>query len=270
MLAYIALFHFVRQQVGFMALYRAVSGQRQPAKLVPDDAAVYLATLYPVFYWHATDDRAFSWFVAGDFFSLPAVFGAIPGLEGIASTLYFGVLALWTAEEVRLGRRAARVPWGKVLWLWTTAGTWYLGIVHFNSDLAFSLTNVVAHGLPYVALVFFYVHKKKDLAAPAKEPAGRPGLPVAAHLAIMGGLILVLAFGEEYLWDMLLYREHGALFEALFAYPVRAFEHPAARAAAIALLSVPQTTHYVVDGFIWKRSPQNPYVPRVLGTAPAR
>ena len=125
LLAYVALFHFIRQQFGFMALYRAVSGRRQPAKFFSDTAVIYLATLYPVLYWHATDDRAFSWFVEGDFIRLPAFFDAVPWLETACTALYAAVLLGWTAEEWRQG--AGAVAWGKILWLWTTAGTWYLG-----------------------------------------------------------------------------------------------------------------------------------------------
>ena len=126
----------------------------------------------------------------------------------------------------------------------------------------------MAHGLPYVALVYFYVEKKNGLPE-RRRPAPFRRRPILAHLAAMSALILLLAFGEEYLWDMLLYREHGGLFESLFAYPLQALEHPGARAAALALLSVPQATHYVLDGFIWKGSAKNPYVRRVLGRRPA-
>ncbi len=73
-----------------------------------------------------------------------------------------------------------------------------------------------------------------------------------------------IPFGEEYLWDMLLFREKGALFAAAFAYPVEVLRAPAAQALALALLSLPQVTHYIVDGFIWKNSERNPGMKALL------
>lgn len=265
-LAYLALFHFVKQQYGFFALYQARFGFRPPRKFFDDRKIIYLATLYPVAYWHLADERAFAWFVGGDFFSLASLDGT-GLLASAANALYWLIIAAWCTEEIALCRRhAVQVPIGKILWLLTTAGTWYLGIVHFNSDLVFSLTNVIAHGVPYLALVFFYVEKKKGLKAPRRLPA----LRLAGHLSLMLAIVLLLAFGEEYLWDMLLYRERGGLFEALFAYPVRAFESPLGQAVALAVLSVPQVTHYILDGFIWKNNAKNPYLRQVFaGDAPA-
>ena len=52
-LAYVALFHFVRQQVGWVAVYRARGGKTSTLDRALDEAAVYSATLYPVLHWHA-------------------------------------------------------------------------------------------------------------------------------------------------------------------------------------------------------------------------
>jgi hypothetical protein len=148
-----------------------------------------------------------------------------------------------------------------MLWLLSTAGTWYLGIVHFNSDLVFSLTNVIAHGVPYIALVFFYVQRKHRIKA-CSNPLSR--FQAGANVAFMLGVILLLAFGEEYLWDLFLYQERSPLFEALFSYPIRVLQSPDAQAIALAALSVPQVTHYVLDGFIWKNNEKNPYLRQVF------
>ena len=70
-LAYLAVFHFVRQQYGWVALYRARVGERGRAGWWIDAAAVYMATLYPLVYWHAHLPRRFWWFLPGDFAALP-------------------------------------------------------------------------------------------------------------------------------------------------------------------------------------------------------
>ena len=267
-LAYLAVYHFVRQQYGFFALYRARSGHKLPHRFIPDSWAIYLATLYPVVYWHLNDDRSFAWFVSGDFFPVQSLAGsgeALPLLLGIANVLYWGIIAGWCAEEIHLSRRhGAPLPIGRILWLLSTAGTWYLGIIHFNSDLVFSLTNVIAHGVPYLALVFVYVERKAKIVDPPHTPSRSP-LGVGYNVLFMLAVVLLLAFGEEYLWDLFLYQERGTLFEQLFAYPMGVLESSFGKATALALLSVPQVTHYVIDGFIWKTNEKNPYLRRVLG-----
>ena len=120
-------------------------------------------------------------------------------------------------------RHGVEVPIGKVLWLLTTAGNLYLGIVHFNSDIVFSLTKVIAHGVPYLAPIFFYAEKKKVVKAPERPVAS---WRLGGHLILMLGTVSLLAFGEDYLWDMFLYREHGGLFEGLFACPFRVLQTP--------------------------------------------
>ena len=66
LLAYVAVWHFVRQQVGWMTLY----GRRAKSSLGVlrlDALAMYAATLGPVVWWHANLPRSFWWFRDGDF-----------------------------------------------------------------------------------------------------------------------------------------------------------------------------------------------------------
>ncbi len=266
-LAYLALFHFIKQQYGFLALYAARFGWRPKVQWLKDKWVVYLATLYPVVYWHLNSNLNFNWFVAGDFFSLPSLMGLTveqwQQVSGpwfvVANVLYWCVIAAWGAETVWRHRRSHQPPpIGKLLWVGSTAMNWYMGIVWFNSDLVFTLTNVVAHGLPYMALVFHYVEGKK-----AKATGWQPYRKVAGHVAWMVTAVLLLAFGEELLWDVLLNHEKQAFFGQLISYPAQALANPWWQALVLALLSLPQVTHYVLDGFIW-RVKSNPHVKTVL------
>ena len=47
-LAYLAVFHFIRQQYGWVMLYRVRGGERGRAGRWLDGATVYAATLYPL------------------------------------------------------------------------------------------------------------------------------------------------------------------------------------------------------------------------------
>jgi hypothetical protein len=275
MMEYMALFHFIKQQYGFFALYSAKLGAHRPKrkKFLQDKQIIYFSMLYPVLYWHLNSDTFFGWFSDGDFFYLGVIFDwlGVRGQTDIlytgASVIYWGVMAAWLLEEVWTHRREhLTLPKGKILWLLTTGINWYLGIVYFASELVFSMTNMVAHGIPYLVLIFFYVERKKRLL-----PDGIQSVPsvfntrkLALNISVMFGVVLLISAVEEYFWDMFINRNKGEVFENILAYPTQPLDDMGVlTACVIAVLSLPQLTHYVLDGFIWK-APTNPYVKRVL------
>lgn len=231
-LAYLAIFHFVRQQYGWVALYRARAGERGAAGKAIDTAAIYAATLYPLLYWHTHLPRRFSWFVAGDVVALPAWLCTL-GLFAWASALgaYF-VRAAW------LFSRRASNP-GKDLVVATTAIAWYVGIVGFDSDYAFTVTNVFMHGVPYLALVF--VQGRPAAAARTSRPSA-----VRRSAFAFVAVLWLVAFFEELVWDRAVWHERAWLFGE--GWSLERWE-----LVIVPLLALPQLTHYVLDGFIWKR-----------------
>lgn len=249
-LAYLAVYHFIKQQYGFMRIYKAKAGDFHK-KIFQDEWVIYLSMLYPVLYWHLNLDRTFHWFVAGDFVQLSLSSTYLKWFNLIGNGLYLTILTGWVLEELVIIKT---ISVGKLLWVITTAGNWFLGIIYFNSDLVFTITNVVGHGIPYIALIIFYQDKKEKLK---KIPRKIPLL-----VTLLTG-VLFLSFAEEYLWDMLVYRENVTFFSTFLNYPP--FENTMAiQQIGLSLLSVPQTTHYVLDGFIWKNNEKNPYLKPVL------
>ncbi len=250
-LAYVAVYHFIKQQYGFMRIYKAKARDFR-RKIFNDNFIIYLSMLYPVLYWHLNLDRNFNWFIENDFLQPQLSEGLLAGFNWIGNALFIGLLTAWLIEELL---RKGSIALGKVLWVLTTAGNWFIGIVYFNSDLVFTVTNVVAHGIPYLALVIFYQNRKHSLLKKSTNVL-KYGLTVV-------GVVLLLALSEEYLWDFFVYQENTTFFSSFLAYPDQAFslgwQH-----LALALLSVPQTTHYILDGFIWKNNSSNPHLKTVL------
>ncbi len=228
-LAYLAVFHFVRQQYGWVMLYRAKCGERDRAGRWLDAAAIYLATVYPLVYWHAHLPRRFAWFLPGDFAALPAV------AADVLEPVYWLALAAYFGRSV--WRRFPNP--GKDVVVLTTAACWYVGIVVFDSDYAFTVTNVVIHGVPYFVLVYWYRWVR---GGPAPRPAGWHLRTVAGFAAA----VWVLAFAEELLWDRLVWHDRDWLFGPGWA--ARDW-----RWLAVPLLALPQLTHYLLDGLVWRR-----------------
>ena len=248
-LAYVAVFHFVRQQYGWVALYRRRLGIASRVDRILDDAAIYNATLYPVLHWHAHLPREFAWFIPGDF---------IPGLPQAAARallpVHLGIMAAYAARQIWLRARGRPVSPGKDLVVATTWAAWFVGIVALDSDYAFTVTNVLIHGIPYLALVGLYGRSRYASGGSALASLFRKGA-----WALFLAPIAVLAWIEEWGWDRVLWHERGALFPGADLHV-----GPALLALLVPLLALPQATHYVLDAWIW-RSRGNPGLRNHLG-----
>ncbi|HEX8147122.1 MAG TPA: hypothetical protein VF591_08090 [Pyrinomonadaceae bacterium] len=232
-LAYLAVFHFVRQQYGWVALYRARAGERGRAGWWVDAAAVYMATLYPLAYWHAHLPRRFWWFLPGDFAAAPA------WVESFAFALYCLALGAYAVRSAHSWLFGGRGNPGKDLVVLTTAVCWYAGVVAYDSDYAFTVTNVVIHGVPYAALVWWY--------ARARAPRAGRVYRSLARWPVFLATLWVLAYAEELLWDRGVWHERAWLFGG-------AWDWESLKVFLVPLLALPQATHYVLDGFVWRRS----------------
>jgi hypothetical protein len=62
--------------------------------------------------------------------------------------------------------------------------------------------------------------------------------------------LVVFAYLEEGLWDGLIWREHASIFGAFTLLPK--IQNCQVLSLLVPLLALPQSTHYVLDGFIWK------------------
>lgn len=255
-LAYIAVFHFVRQQVGWVSIYRARAGERGRAGRLFDHAVVYAATLYPLAFWHAHLPRSFHWFDDDDFLVWGGFAAALPLLRA----LHAGLLTAYVGREAWLFRARGFTSWGKHLVVLSTAALWYVGIVATDDDFTFTVTNVLGHGVPYFVLLWMYV-KARARERRASLVARVAGAGVLAFLAV----VLALAFAEEALWDRLVWHQRPWLFGGV-ASPTPLYS-ALVRTLVVPLLSVPQATHYALDALLWRRKDTGRAQAEALGFA---
>jgi hypothetical protein len=232
-LAIVAVFHFVRQQYGWVALYRRKAGESENWSWWIDAAAVYLATVYPLAFWMTSLPRNFNWFVENDFFNIPVT------VENILFPIYVLALTAYFAKSVYLYFAKDFLNIGKDIVVATTAVCWYVGIVFFNSDYAFTVTNVIIHGVPYFALIYFYVKAKRETAGPIYRS-------MSQHWLIFLATLWALAYIEELFWNRGVWHEKDWLFGGVWDWTEW-------KIWLVPLLAVPQLTHYILDGFIWRR-----------------
>ena len=256
MLAYLAVFHFVRQQYGFLRIY----SRKEPfpawyAWL--DTTVIYTATLYPILHWHLTAPKHFNWLIEDDFVYFQSDF-----LLLVSTWAYYVILAAYLLKEGWLIRRYRYWNIPRTGIIIGTITSWYFGIVYFNGDLAFTLLNVVAHGIPYMALVWIYHRKQAGHAGKTPSPNFWKKATASFGLPLFIGTLLVLAYLEEGLWDALVWREHAALFTFFHVLPPLSTH--SLLAFVVPFLALPQATHYILDGFIWKLSTNDSWKDSVL------
>lgn len=232
-LAYIAVFHFIRQQYGFMKLYSSPFSKLDQSI---DTIAIYTATVYPMLYWFSNIPRKFNWFVDNEFVH----FINEPWLL-IAQKGYIIIFATYVVKEIYFTLRFKKIQWSKNLLILGTTISWYFGIIYFNNDFAFTALNVISHGIPYISLIYLREIKPKKHTFIFFEKI----LYSPYSLIFFLFSIVLLGFFEEYLWEIIVWKER---------FDIHIIWNTPWVKLSTALLMTPQFTHYILDGFIWKQN----------------
>lgn len=233
-LAYVAVYHFVRQQYGFMRLYSR-NEEKNKRNVFFDNLIIYNATLFPMLFWFLTPDRKFNWFVDHEFLQTQA-----PKIVDTLHVIYFSIFISYLVFTFYNSIKNKHFNIPKHLLIIGTYLSWYLGIVYFNNELIFTAFNVISHGVPYTALIFF-----KEVTT-TKNQYGKLQKYLNKHTVITFiSFLLFIAFIEEYIWEVTVWEENFSL-QPSFYFP------EAWHFIWVPLLALPQLTHYVLDGFIWK------------------
>lgn len=269
-LAYVAVWHFVRQQLGWLAIYHRLNRQDNTRDALLDKTVLSLSMLAPLAYWHARTDRAFHWFVEGDFWlKIPTEISAIVmGIFLLSAVVW--VLRQLVRANAPGHNRPAKGVW---LLLICTAICWNLGIVVLNNDWAFTWSNVLIHGVPYLILLWRYASNRYRETEPVwvAGVGSLPAEPSLATLVVTAGLgafvlfLATLAIAEEWFWDQLVWHER---FRGMFGTPGSYWTiAPDKLQWIVPLLALPQATHYLLDGFVW-RNKSNPEMGKHVGFLP--
>ncbi len=238
-MTYLAVFHFIRQQYGFMRIYSRNEVLPKIFKRI-DAITIYSATLFPILYWHLKGKQEFNWFIDNDFLFIESP-SAIPFL----SILYFIIILIYLIKEVILIIKYKQFNLTKFTIILSTGLSWFLGIVYFSGDLTFTLLNVVSHGIPYYALVWAHGNKKttkNNLLSNLFSPK---------YIIVFISTLLLLAYLEELIWDGLIWKEHFSIFPTSNYLP-DINNNDLLLTFVVPLLCLPQILHYFIDGFIWK------------------
>ncbi|MCA8925896.1 MAG: hypothetical protein KDD82_29080 [Planctomycetes bacterium] len=238
-LAYVAIHHFASQQYGFVALYRALGGAATALDRSLDKVTLWTGALVPVIAWHASP-AGFDWFGHGEAFLAPLDPALLPDLYAV-----YGAVAL-----AYLGRQVWHATQGsfnlpKNAWMLASWVSWAVGLAWADHPLVALAAINLMHGLPFLGLV--WVRARRRWAA---EPEARGVVPwLVRNPWSFVAPLLAVALLEEGLWEGLVWGHYVALWTEL---------SPTETSLVVAVLALPQTVHYVLDGWIWKMDGSNP------------
>ena len=281
-IGYLAIYHFVSQQFGFMMI--AKSKARDFKNFRRDKYLLYGLAGFPIALWHSDATRHFDWFNREDPFiwgrgvtevlSQPCLGGIRP--SGIIAAGYAAFLLYYLYcvirdvvewEEAQVGTTASSssshrtCPLLKKHMVLAYSGlTWAVGVLCPHKMIALTFLNLF-HAVPAYMIVFCCARNRWWGAAdggPLNQLQGTSfadalGRWMTRHKSrVAQYMLFLMALGvvEELLWEGLVWQDYSA---ALFDFnPETDYPHPVLYSATVAFLILPQTTHYVLDMFIWK------------------
>ena len=249
LLAYVAIFHFVQQQWGFIALYKSRAGEKNRLDYYLDRWTLWVGAIGPVLLWHASPKRQFDWFNAGEsfIFRLDSAFKS-------EITLAMGVFGgAWLLRQAHVIATGGQLNVGKVLWMVCSWVSWVVGISLSNHPFVSAAFLNLFHGPQFLAIVWHRARHRFQKHPEATGPVVRAMFQKGRWLAFYA-VLLGIAIVEETLWDGVVWRVY---LPKLLSVETLRFEG-AALSVWVALLSVPQITHYYLDAWIWKLDGSNP------------
>lgn len=243
-LAWMAVFHFIKQQVGFVLLYGKKEWWEHNYLVRRSDQVItWMVTLIPMMYWWTHYDIiSFEWFEPWEFQILADIIPQIPFLW----LIYFLGILIYILSQILFSMHWHRVNPLKYLYILGTAVVWYLWIVHYNSALLFGFGNILVHGMNYYGIII-------GSSLVEKENYWRIFQKIIfkmIYLLVPCSLIL-FAFLEEFFWNQFVWREDTRIFWDFF-YGITLSE--IVTLCIIAILGSIQLTHYILDRYIWRQS----------------
>lgn len=250
--AYIAIFHFIRQPWGFLAIYKSKAKESFDWRL--DHIFIWVCALGPILVWHASPQRQFDWFGHGEQFLLRLPMEFQPFLWAAYSLFVIFYFALQTYRIKSQGLNG-----GKLMVQLGTLVSWNLGLQTSNPLVSAAYINLF-HGIPFLALVWLYLSNKwKNQRCNGLGPRVFHYLARRQLWPLYLILFLIPALLEEMLWESFVWKGH---FHQYF----HSLEFSSLELSLIVgLLSLPQIVHYVLDAYIWKFNGSNPDLKKNLG-----
>ncbi|MBP9779778.1 hypothetical protein KBD33_04125 [Candidatus Gracilibacteria bacterium] len=246
-LAYFAVFHFMKQQIGFMQLYAKKSeklGSFEKISKTLDNTMIWIATGFPFIYWLMNYDiLTINWFTPGEFSLLAGFIPQIPFIW----ILYILAILIYSISQLIFIAEGVRMNPLKYIYLLGTAYVWFNGMVLYDNIIIFGLGNILLHGINYYGIIIGSTFKNIESYNEFLQNIKRKGGWMLSIFIIM--TLGALGFIEEFFWDQFFWQERSILFSDI----LYSFGHNHIFLIIVfSLLGSIQLTHYILDRYIWR------------------
>lgn len=247
LLAYMAVFHFIKQQIGFILLYR--TREEIPQKLanfhrIFDIIIGYLITLGPFIFWLMHyGEKNINWFIDGEYIFL-ANFLTNTSLYWIVT---FAIILIYILAQILFIFAGARINLLKYIYILGTAFIWYAGMVFYDNMIIFGVGNMLLHGINYYGIVTASTFSNREKLPKILKKFSRSLVSVFMMVAFF---LISFAFIETFLFEKLIWQEQISIFGDFGFFTI---ENKTLLIAIFSLLGSIQLTHYILDRYIWKK-----------------
>eukprot|EP00759_Apiculatamorpha_spiralis_P034615 PhF_6_TR35703/c0_g1_i1/m.51837 len=246
MLGYLAIYHFAKQQYGFLALIKS-KGPDCRVDWTADKYFLYLGAVFPILMWHSDETRKFDWFNRDDDIAVP--------LHKVPYSYEF-FLCCWVSNAIAFAIRQLQLMnqgifnRKKVQFIFSCWLTWGIGVLLNHKLIALTFLNLF-HAMPAFAIIFCVCKNRWAKAYPTTSLESfvkwicQPGRwPFYAAAFMFIGLV------EEILWETMVWHDYT---DHIFEWDPRQRFGELGYSFISCLLTLPQSSHYVLDAWIWKQ-----------------
>lgn len=248
-LTYFAMYHFLRQQFGWVAMASRKAGD-SPQRFRLDKVAIYIVSGFPLLWIH-TLPTAY-WFSPGDLIRVPSAIGSI------GHYFFFAALSVSVGLEIADWWKGRGLNLPKLYVFGGTALTWYLAWFWLMTPVSFYFNLVLIHGIPYYFLMYRYGRERwKNASAKTTIPWSARVFRASSFLPFYLAPVMVAA-GWHFLKASGVYYWLVENLGQRFGYGLYYY-------AILPVWALAQLSHYALDGFIWRFGKDNPGLREYLG-----
>jgi hypothetical protein len=245
-LAYVAVFHFIKQQVGFILLYDKTTENINSLKFISkkiDTLLTWIITGFPFLYWMMNyESISLNWFIPWEYIFISRL---VPQTE-LIWIIYIISILIYIIFQILLIFRWVKVNPIKYLYILWTAYIWFNGMVVYNSIIVFGFWNILLHGLNYYGIIIGSTYQNRNYGKLIQTM--KNFWIVFLSITIISSLLL-LGYIEEFFWDQFVWREKTIIFSDFF-YNI--WYDQTILTIIVSILWSIQLTHYILDRYIWR------------------
>jgi hypothetical protein len=252
-LVYLVIYHFIKQQFGIIKIYSRTDGAKTRFQRISTDWFVYLSMLYPFLYWHKNDLlKSFYWKT----FLIEIPYINIISNIALISLIFCFVCYVYYEYLISKNNRAINIP--KNLSVLGALIGWNFAFIFPTYSNVILFTVIYTHNIAYIMLI--WIIGKRDRALQGyKEPTGIKKVlswtttPGFFFYFFMINFIASIVYGVWY-WVA-----HDQVMTKFFLdhiitlLPQIKYQENFGWHIVNALFYTTQGTHYIIDGFLWKK-----------------